>query len=189
MTSACEPRTAEEAAAGRVDTLSSAAAADATPPPDPSPPASTPTASPSPTPTPTAATRLVNVRRGVPFARRTVSDPSAAAGSRRVRTEGVRGTAVLTYRVRYSGGRAGTRVLVRRVVVRQPVTEVVAVGTRAAMSCDPNYAGACVPVARDVDCRGGSGDGPAYVSGPVRVVGNDIYGLDRDGDGTGCDSS
>src|SRR6476620_2767271 len=44
-------------------------------------------------------------------------------------------------------------------------------------SCDSNYSGACVPVASDVDCAGGSGNGPAYVSGPVTVVGNDIYGL------------
>lgn len=54
-------------------------------------------------------------------------------------------------------------------------------------TCDPNYAGACVPIASDVDCAGGSGDGPAYVQGPVRVIGRDIYGLDRDGDGIGCD--
>jgi hypothetical protein len=44
-----------------------------------------------------------------------------------------------------------------------------------------------VPIASDVDCAGGSGNGPAYVSGPVRVVGSDIYGLDRDGDGVGCE--
>jgi len=54
-------------------------------------------------------------------------------------------------------------------------------------SCDSNYSGACVPVASDVDCAGGSGNGPAYVSGPVTVVGNDIYGLDRDGNGIGCE--
>jgi hypothetical protein len=54
-------------------------------------------------------------------------------------------------------------------------------------SCDPNYSGACVPVASDVDCAGGSGNGPAYVSGPVTVVGDDIYGLDRDGNGIGCE--
>jgi hypothetical protein len=54
-------------------------------------------------------------------------------------------------------------------------------------SCDPNYSGACVPIARDVDCAGGSGNGPAYVSGPVTVVGKDIYGLDRDGNGIGCE--
>ena len=53
--------------------------------------------------------------------------------------------------------------------------------------CDSNYAGACVPIASDVDCAGGSGNGPRYVSGPVRVVGSDIYDLDRDGDGVGCD--
>lgn len=55
-----------------------------------------------------------------------------------------------------------------------------------ANDCDPNYSG-CVPVASDVDCAGGSGNGPAYVSGPVRVVGSDIYGLDRNNDGVGCE--
>ncbi len=54
-------------------------------------------------------------------------------------------------------------------------------------SCDPNYSGPCVPIASDVDCAGGSGNGPAYVSGPVTVVGNDIYGLDRDGNGVACE--
>ena len=54
-------------------------------------------------------------------------------------------------------------------------------------SCDPNYV-PCVPIAEDVDCAGGSGNGPAYVEGPVRVVGTDIYGLDRDGDGIGCEA-
>lgn len=53
--------------------------------------------------------------------------------------------------------------------------------------CDPNYTGNCVPIARDVDCAGGKGNGPAYVRGPVYVVGEDIYGLDRDGDGVGCE--
>jgi resuscitation-promoting factor RpfB len=55
--------------------------------------------------------------------------------------------------------------------------------------CDPNYGGGCVPVASDVDCAGGSGNGPAYVQGPVTVIGSDIYDLDRDGDGIGCDAS
>lgn len=53
--------------------------------------------------------------------------------------------------------------------------------------CDPNYSGPCVPVASDVDCAGGSGNGPAYVSGPVTVVGTDVYDLDRDGNETGCE--
>lgn len=56
-----------------------------------------------------------------------------------------------------------------------------------ASGCDSNYSGACVPVASDVDCEGGSGNGPEYVAGPVTVVGDDIYGLDRDGNGVGCE--
>src|SRR5215204_3472674 len=50
--------------------------------------------------------------------------------------------------------------------------------------CDPNYSG-CVPIASDVDCAGGRGNGPAYVKGPVKVIGKDIYRLDSDGDGIG----
>ena len=56
----------------------------------------------------------------------------------------------------------------------------------APSGCDPNYSG-CVPIASDVDCAGGSGNGPAYVQGPVRVIGGDPYGLDRDNDGVGCE--
>lgn len=67
--------------------------------------------------------------------------------------------------------------------VQAPVQQAPA----APSGCDPNYAGACVPIASDVDCAGGSGNGPAYVRGPVTVVGSDIYGLDRDGDGLGCE--
>jgi micrococcal nuclease len=58
--------------------------------------------------------------------------------------------------------------------------------TTKAGGCDSNYSG-CVPVASDVDCEGGSGNGPAYVGGPVRVVGSDVYGLDADKDGLGCE--
>ena len=45
----------------------------------------------------------------------------------------------------------------------------------------------CLPPGPDVDCAGGSGDGPRYVSGPVRVTGSDPYRLDGDGDGWGCE--
>ena len=39
----------------------------------------------------------------------------------------------------------------------------------------------------DYDCSGGSGDGP-YYTGLVRVLGNDHYDLDRDGDDIACDT-
>ena len=54
--------------------------------------------------------------------------------------------------------------------------------------CHPSYANVCLKIgAGDYDCAGGSGNGPNYVSGPVRVVGYDEFGLDRDGDGWGCE--
>lgn len=56
-----------------------------------------------------------------------------------------------------------------------------------AASCHPSYTGACVPIASDVDCAGGTGNGPAYVVGPVSVPGEDPYGLDDNGDGIGCE--
>jgi micrococcal nuclease len=56
--------------------------------------------------------------------------------------------------------------------------------------CHSSYTGACVPTGfSDVDCAGGSGNGPGYVSGKnFRVVGPDVYGLDADGDGIACES-
>lgn len=57
----------------------------------------------------------------------------------------------------------------------------------AGPDCDPNYAG-CVPVASDVDCvtGRGSGNGPAFLDAAVRVLGTDVYKLDRDGNGVAC---
>jgi hypothetical protein len=55
----------------------------------------------------------------------------------------------------------------------------------ASDGCHPSYE-PCVPITSDVDCAGGSGNGPAY-TGRVSVVGPDEYDLDRDGDGVGCE--
>jgi hypothetical protein len=56
-------------------------------------------------------------------------------------------------------------------------------------NCHPSYAGACLKVGiGDYDCAGGSGNGPNYVEGTVRVVGPDEFDLDRDGDGLGCEA-
>jgi micrococcal nuclease len=55
-------------------------------------------------------------------------------------------------------------------------------------SCHPSYEGACLAIGNgDYDCAGGSGNGPNYVKGPIKVVGPDEFGLDRDNDGVGCE--
>ena len=57
----------------------------------------------------------------------------------------------------------------------------------ATPDCHPSYAGACLdPDASDYDCCGGSGNGPEY-TGRVTVVGPDVFDLDRDSDGIGCE--
>lgn len=61
--------------------------------------------------------------------------------------------------------------------------------TRPASNCHPSYQGECLRVSiGDYDCAGGSGNGPNYVQGTVRVVGPDEFDLDRDGDGWGCEA-
>jgi hypothetical protein len=74
-----------------------------------------------------------------------------------------------------------------RVRVHAVVHRVAPIAAPPARSCTPGY-NPCVPVASDVDCAGGSGNGPAYVQGPIYVTGSDPYGLDADGDGVACES-
>ncbi len=72
--------------------------------------------------------------------------------------------------------------------VARPVARKVTPTTRKApvKGCHASYT-PCVPIASDVDCAGGTGNGPAYVRGPVRVIGPDVYRLDADRDGVGCE--
>jgi hypothetical protein len=53
-------------------------------------------------------------------------------------------------------------------------------------SCHPSYSGCLLRNAGDYDCRSGKGNGPNY-TGRVQVVGPDVFGLDDDNDGIGCD--
>jgi hypothetical protein len=69
-----------------------------------------------------------------------------------------------------------------------PTTQPPPPPTTPSRSCHPSYEGACLdPTASDYDCAGGSGNGPKYVQGPVRVHPPDPYDLDADDDGLGCE--
>ncbi|MEK7167905.1 MAG: hypothetical protein AAB791_02790 [Patescibacteria group bacterium] len=52
--------------------------------------------------------------------------------------------------------------------------------------CHPSYSGCLDPNASDYDCVSGSGNGP-YYTGKVQVIGPDVFDLDRDHDGWGCE--
>lgn len=129
----------------------------------------------------------------VPF--RTVHRKTATLnrGVTKVARPGRPGVRVKVFQLTLEDGLEVDRTLVSNAITRRPVDRLVLHGTRVPQPkpqpggrCDPNYSG-CVPIASDVDCAGGSGDGPAYAHGPVRVTGSDIYDLDADGDGWGCD--
>lgn len=157
----------------------------------------------SPTPKPTdIVTEIVEVV-SIPFDAIEVDDPNIDAGQIVVTTAGVAGEQTNTYRITMRAGAEVARELVAQVATIAPVTQVTSRGTRqpppppppapvtepagGGAGCDPNYEGQCVPIDSDVDCAGGSGNGPSYTPGPVLVVGVDVYDLDRDGDGIACD--
>lgn len=141
---------------------------------------------PAPSASATVEKRTVTETAAIPYSTRRVNDPTLAKGKTKVKTAGVNGVKTRTYELTYTDGVQTAKTLISEVVTKQPVTKVILVGTKAP-SCHPNYAWVCVPIASDVDCAGGTGNGPAYVTGPVKVIGADVYDLDRDGDGIGCD--
>lgn len=159
--------------------------------------AASPTTTPSPKPKPTTI-REVEESATIPFERTTIDDPQIDVGQSAITTVGAEGTKLITYRVRYVDGEEVSREVIREVATVDPVNEVTSNGTRQPApapapfvqppsDCHGSYSGVCVPMASDVDCAGGSGNGPAYVQGPLQVIGPDVYDLDRDGDGIACD--
>ena len=187
------PSTTEVAEPSVVVSTEATPAPETTPTPTPTPTSTATSTAPKPvTTTKTAVTtkKTVVEFRTIPFKKKTVTDSSMPKGERTIRTTGVNGTRKLTYQLTYVNGVQTDKDLLRDQVSKEPRSQVTAVGTKVeqpeSSGCDPNYSG-CVPIASDVDCSGGSGNGPEYVAGPVRVIGSDIYRLDADHDGLGCE--
>lgn len=163
------------------------------------PPEPVRTATPAPMPTVVVTTETVTETAPVARGSRSEDDPDADQGTSAF-TAGADGVLTRTWEVVKHDGIEVSRSQTSEAVTAAPIDDVTRVGTRvpapapvaaapaaASGGCDSNYTGACVPIDSDVDCAGGSGDGPSYVSGPVTVVGSDVYDLDRDGDGIACD--
>lgn len=128
----------------------------------------------------------------VPFGSTTVQNSSMLQGTSQITTQGIDGVKTLTYEVTYTDGLPGDKKLVKEEVTQQPVTQVTSVGTKQpqpapsssvgtgnSASCNPNYT-PCIPNSPyDLDC--------SDIGFTVRVVGTDVYRLDRDHDGYGCE--
>ena len=77
--------------------------------------------------------------------------------------------------------RSGPAVASRLGPVRPAKTVAKTGAAKLSARCNPNYT-PCIPNSRiDLDC--------ADIGRPVRVVGRDVYGVDRDGNGRGCERS
>ncbi len=151
------------------------------------------------TPLNTVETKTEEITETVSYEVIEQNDATLESGTTKTKTEGQDGERTIVYEVTYENGIEAERAEVSNTVTTPPTNKIILIGTKIAQttpvaapapqpsaSCDPNYTG-CVPIASDVDCAGGSGNGPAYVRGPVTVIGTDIYGLDRDKDGIGCE--
>jgi hypothetical protein len=144
---------------------------------------------------PIVSSEFVTETESIAFETEFIDDPTINKGESRTITKGIKGEKELVYLVTYTDGEETSRLLQGETITKQPRTQVIANGTfvfvppaaaPTTSGCDPNYSG-CVPIDSDVDCAGGSGNGPSYAVGPVTVIGSDIYGLDRDNDGIGCE--
>lgn len=148
--------------------------------------------------TPVTTYKELDETEPVAFEKTSAQSSSLASGTSQVTTAGVDGVRTLTYKITLVDGAETKRDLISNEVTTQPTAEVTTIGTYVApvapqqptasgSGCDSNYSGGCVPVASDVDCGGGRGNGPAYFYGTASVVGSDIYGLDGDDDGIACE--
>lgn len=131
-------------------------------------------------------TKTISETNPIPFSAITKDDSSLESGVSKISTVGENGEKTTIYEVTYTNGQETSRRKIKDETTKPAINQVTSIGTKPRSNCDPNYSGACVPIASDVDCAGGSGNGPAYVAGPVYITGYDKYGLDRDGDGVGC---
>lgn len=79
--------------------------------------------------------------------------------------------------------------IIRHIIAPTPKVKITPspVATRVPQqNCHSSYSGCLKADASDYDCAGGSGNGP-YYTGTVRVIGLDVFDLDRDNDGLGCE--
>ena len=124
----------------------------------------------------------------VPFETKTVNDDTIEYGKTVVKTEGINGEKTYTYNVTYKDEREISRKLAKEEITKQPVTKIIANGTKIVWSCrdvtsydrnsnndnlctsstgEQRYVGDCAAVALDPNYRPGQ-SGAYYYNGCAR---------------------
>ena len=149
-------------------------------------PATTP--SPDPEPEPFEVPELTGMTRAE--AKPTLADIGLNATTRYRSTDQEPAETVISQSPK-AGAWALPDTTVRLVVAKTPPPPSTAPPppTAPEQDCDPSYLDMCLdPAVEDYDCAGGTGNGPEYVEGPIRVLPPDPFDLDREGDGVGCEN-
>jgi preprotein translocase subunit YajC len=132
------------------------------------------------TPACEASTTFTTEPQAIPFTTTKVDDANLEKGKTVVTTTGISGETTITKEVTSyvpDNCKPASTKTVKEETTKQPVTEVVSVGTKV---CSPYYS-PCVPnVSYDLDC--------SDIGMRVSVSGGDPYRLDADHDGVGCES-
>lgn len=156
-------------------------------------------AGPQPTPICTASSRLTTETSAIPFDKTQVNDVNTDKGKTAITTAGVDGEKTTTSKVtEYSPSncKPSTTTFIKDETTKQPLAEVTSIGTKEPApvavtpapepaptqsgSCSPYYS-PCVPnVSYDLDC--------SDIGMRVSVHGGDLYRLDADHDGIGCEA-
>lgn len=131
---------------------------------------------------PKVTTEDVVEKTHIPFESITEDDSSLDLGTNKVIQEGENGEKATTYTVTYTDGKETSKVFKSEIITKKPISKIIHNGTYVppVSNCNPNYSGCVENSSYDLDC--------ADVGTSVTILGYDEYGLDRDGDGYGCES-
>ncbi len=105
-----------------------------------------------------AATSAATVTEALAFETKEIQDPSLPKGHRKVEVKGRVGEAVSSYAVETLGGVEVTRTLVTRTVRREPVNEVIRIGTMTVPDTPPVSPGSARAIGKAMAAERGWGD-------------------------------
>lgn len=135
------------------------------------------------------AVKIETVTSSIPFVSSEKEDPALSKGQRKTTTTGVNGEKVDTYEITYVNGKQTDRKLTKSTVTKEPIGEVVSIGTYIAQTSAPDstYSTSAPSQATSAyyaNCSEAraAGVAPIYQGQPGYRS-----GLDRDHDGIACD--
>ena len=80
-------------------------------------------------------TKMITLKQTIDYDTKTINDETLEYGKTEIRTNGAAGEKTLTYEVVYENGKEKERELVKEEVTKQPITKVIANGTKIIWHC------------------------------------------------------